>query len=58
MKQMRLLRRLKRNLKRVIHDLRKMRHEKHAEVKEHELIEAQKRLTEATPKEIKSKHPA
>jgi DNA mismatch repair protein MutS2 len=42
----------------VIHDLRKMQQEKHAEIKEHELIEAQKRLTEATPKGIKIKHPA
>ena len=42
----------------VIHDLRKMQQEKHAEIKEHELIEAQKRLTEATPKGIKTKHPA
>ena len=42
----------------VIHDLRKMQQEKHAEIKEHELIEAQTRLTEATPKGIKPKHPA
>ena len=42
----------------VIHDLRKMQQEKHAEIKEHELIEAQKRLTEATPKGVKIKHPA
>ncbi len=33
----------------VIRDLRKMRTEKHAEVKEHELIEAKKRLEEAAP---------
>jgi DNA mismatch repair protein MutS2 len=33
----------------VIRDLRKMRTEKHAEVKEHELIDAKKRLEEATP---------
>jgi DNA mismatch repair protein MutS2 len=34
----------------VIRDLRKMRIEKHAEVKEHELIEAKKRLQDAAPK--------
>ena len=34
----------------VIRDLRKMRIEKHAEVKEHELIDAKKRLEEAAPK--------
>ncbi|MDP4107681.1 MAG: Smr/MutS family protein, partial [Bacillota bacterium] len=34
----------------IIHDLRKMRIEKHADVKEHELIEAKKRLQEAAPK--------
>lgn len=34
----------------VIRDLRKMRIEKHAEVKEHELIDARKRLEEAVPK--------
>ena len=45
----------KREAEGVIHDLRKMQHEKHAEVKEHELIDAQKRLTEAAPKEIKIK---
>ncbi len=39
----------------VIHDLRKMQQEKQAEIKEHELIEAQKRLTEAAPKELKKK---
>lgn len=33
----------------IIRDLRKMRLEKHAEVKEHELIEAKKRLSEAAP---------
>ena len=32
-----------------------MRIEKHAEVKEHELIDAQKKLNEAAPKEKKSK---
>ena len=39
----------------IIHDLRRMRIEKHAEVKEHELIDAQKKLNEAAPKEKKSK---
>ncbi|MCU1805358.1 endonuclease MutS2 [Cytobacillus firmus] len=33
----------------IIRDLRKMRMEKHAEVKEHELIEAKKRLSDAAP---------
>ncbi|MBP2240658.1 DNA mismatch repair protein MutS2 [Cytobacillus eiseniae] len=39
----------------IISDLRKMRIEKAAEVKEHELIEARKRLDEAAPKVKKSK---
>ncbi|WP_066292628.1 endonuclease MutS2 [Bacillus sp. FJAT-29937] len=39
----------------VIRDLRKMRIEKAAEIKEHELIEAKKRLEEAAPKIKKSK---
>lgn len=34
----------------VIHQLRKMQTEKQAEIKEHELIEAKRRLEEATPK--------
>lgn len=38
----------------IIHDLRKLRFEKHAEVKEHELIEAKRRLSEAVP-EVKKK---
>lgn len=38
----------------IIKDLRKLRLEKNAEVKEHELIEARKRLEEATPKVKKS----
>ncbi|MBU8879626.1 endonuclease MutS2 [Bacillus sp. FJAT-29790] len=42
----------------IIRDLRKMRIEKHAEVKEHELIEAKRRLEEAVPKINKSKKPA
>jgi len=47
----------KREAEGIIHDLRKMRHEKQAEVKEHELIDAQKRLNEVAPKEKKSKNP-
>ena len=38
----------------VIRDLRKMRMEKHAEIKEHELIEARKRLEGAAPEIKKS----
>jgi DNA mismatch repair protein MutS2 len=38
----------------IIRELRKLRIEKNAEVKEHELIEARKRLEEATPKVKKS----
>ena len=34
----------------IIADLRKLRLEKHADVKEHELIDAKKRLEEAAPK--------
>jgi DNA mismatch repair protein MutS2 len=39
----------------VIQQLRKMLHDKQVEVKEHELIEAQKKLSEAAPKELKQK---
>lgn len=42
----------KKEADKVIRDLRKMRTEKHAEIKEHELIEAKRRLEEAAP-EIK-----
>ncbi|WP_066063644.1 endonuclease MutS2 [Neobacillus soli] len=38
----------------VIRDLRKMRTEKHAEIKEHELIDAKRRLEEAAPEIQKS----
>jgi DNA mismatch repair protein MutS2 len=38
----------------IIRDLRKMRIEKHAEVKEHELIEAKRRLDEAAPEKRES----
>ncbi|MDQ0270053.1 endonuclease MutS2 [Cytobacillus purgationiresistens] len=38
----------------IIRDLRKMRIEKHAEVKEHELIEAKKRLSDAVPETNRS----
>ncbi|RBP93923.1 DNA mismatch repair protein MutS2 [Cytobacillus firmus] len=40
----------------IIRDLRKMRIEKHAEVKEHELIEAKKRLSEAAPQMSSAKN--
>jgi DNA mismatch repair protein MutS2 len=39
----------------VIRDLRKMRTEKHAEIKEHELIDAKRRLESAAPEIKKSK---
>ncbi|MBM7605692.1 DNA mismatch repair protein MutS2 [Metabacillus crassostreae] len=39
----------------IIHDLRKMRKEQHAQVKEHELIDAKKRLEDALPQFEKSK---
>lgn len=51
-----IIEKAKKESKSVIHDLRKMQQEKHTEIKEHELIEAQKRLTEAEPIEIKTKH--
>ncbi|MFE8703775.1 endonuclease MutS2 [Cytobacillus sp. FJAT-54145] len=42
----------------IIRELRKLRMEKHAEVKEHELIDAKKRLEEAAPKiDITKKQP-
>ena len=40
----------KEEAEKVIRELRRMRIEKHAEVKEHELIDARKRLDEAVPK--------
>ncbi|WP_445506402.1 endonuclease MutS2 [Niallia sp. 03190] len=40
----------KQEAEQVISDLRKMQLEKRAEIKEHELIEARKRLSDATPK--------
>ncbi|MEQ2526941.1 endonuclease MutS2 [Bacillaceae bacterium CLA-AA-H227] len=42
----------------IIRDLRKMQFEKHAEVKEHELIEAKRRLEEAVPKMKQTKKAA
>lgn len=39
----------------IIHDLRKMRKDQHAQVKEHELIDARKRLEDAVPTFEKSK---
>lgn len=53
-----IIEKAKREADGVIHDLRKMRHEKQAEIKEHELIDAQKKLSEAAPKEKKSQNPA
>ncbi|WP_394233165.1 endonuclease MutS2 [Niallia oryzisoli] len=50
-----IIEKAKREAEGVIHDLRKMRHEKHAEIKEHELIDAQRKLSEAAPKERKSR---
>ncbi|MDP4085372.1 MAG: endonuclease MutS2 [Bacillota bacterium] len=44
----------KEEAEKIIKDLRKMRIEKHAEIKEHELIDARRRLDEATPKIEKS----
>ena len=44
----------KKEAEKIIHDLRKLRIEKHADVKEHELIEAKKRLEEAAPAPKKS----
>ncbi|MCM3568345.1 endonuclease MutS2 [Neobacillus mesonae] len=44
----------KKEAEQVIRDLRKMRTEKHAEVKEHELIDAKKRLEKAAPEVTKS----
>ncbi|WP_071395973.1 endonuclease MutS2 [Bacillus tuaregi] len=50
-----IIERAKREAEGIIHDLRKMRHEKQAEIKEHELIDAQRKLNEAAPKERKSR---
>jgi DNA mismatch repair protein MutS2 len=44
----------KQEAEQVIRDLRKMRTEKHAEIKEHELIDARRRLEEAAPEIPKS----
>lgn len=52
-----IIEKAKRESEQIIHDLRKLRSNKEAEIKEHELIEAQKRLNEAAPKEKKGKHP-
>ncbi|NEX78406.1 endonuclease MutS2 [Bacillus thermocopriae] len=48
----------KKEAEQVIRDLRKMRIEKNAEIKEHELIEAKRRLDEAAPEIPKSEKPA
>ena len=45
----------KKEAEKIIHDLRKLRIEKKADVKEHELIEAKKRLEEAAPAPKKSR---
>ena len=47
----------KQEAEQIIHDLRKMQIEKQAEVKEHELIEAKKRLSEAAPALKKKQSP-
>lgn len=52
-----IIEKAKREAETIIHDLRKMRAEKQTEIKEHELIEAQRQLAEATPKESKQKTP-
>ncbi|WP_160722095.1 endonuclease MutS2 [Bacillus sp. USDA818B3_A] len=44
----------KQEAEKVIRDLRKMRTEKHAEIKEHELIDAKRRLEQAAPEIKKS----
>ncbi|GHH97238.1 endonuclease MutS2 [Neobacillus kokaensis] len=44
----------KKEAEQVIRDLRKMRTEKHAEIKEHELIDAKRRLEKAAPEVTKS----
>lgn len=46
-----IIEKAKREADKIIHELRKMRAEKLTEIKEHELIEAQKKLSEAAPKE-------
>lgn len=49
-----ILEEAKREAEQVIRDLRKMRTEKHADIKEHELIEAKRRLEGAAPEIKKS----
>ncbi|SDM25124.1 endonuclease MutS2 [Bacillus sp. OK048] len=49
-----ILEEAKSEAEKVIRDLRKMRIEKHADIKEHELIEAKRRLEAATPEIKKS----
>lgn len=49
-----ILEEAKSEAEKIIRDLRKMRMEKHAEIKEHELIDAKRRLQEATPEIKKS----
>lgn len=50
-----ILEKAKEEADKIIRDLRKLKQEKKAEVKEHELIEAKKRLEEATPKKSTKK---
>jgi DNA mismatch repair protein MutS2 len=52
-----LVEKAKEEAEEVIADLRRMRFEKNAEVKEHELIEARKRLEESAPAVKKNKKP-
>lgn len=49
-----ILEEAKSEAEKVIRDLRKMRIEKHADIKEHELIDAKRRLEDATPEIKKS----
>ncbi|WHX99552.1 endonuclease MutS2 [Neobacillus sp. DY30] len=53
-----ILEEAKSEAEKVIRDLRKMRIEKHAEIKEHELIDAKRRLEAATPEIKKSANQA
>lgn len=52
-----IIEKAKAEAEKIIKDLRKMRIEKQAEVKEHELIEARKKLEEATPAKAVKKSP-
>ena len=54
MKLLAIVENAKKEAEKIIHDLRKLRIEKQADVKEHELIDAKKRLEEAAPAPKKS----